>query len=272
MEVNKGMGAKHAVLFGGTGGIGRNLLSLLLHYGYRVTLAVRNTSHAYAITKQYSYKGSSFVDFIEVDLVDEQSIREFLIRFQPRELDLVIFASGVRGPSPLKDFNYDFEVNYVAPVSIGIDLLGRFPKLQVVNVTSSAAFRFRLNSPEFLFVKSNSNFGGNYAKSKLALVLASVCLSKMFPHSRIISVDPGSNKTKMTLSTEVPYILRFASTFFFSDPNVGASRIMNVILNTQIPSGTHINGNGKLRDLISYNNIINYVSKEISNGFPYMPQ
>lgn len=265
------MGMKHVILFGGTGGIGVNLLSMLIHGGYFVTLAVRNISKAEALVKQYSAEQQNLIELLQVDLEDEQSLKDFLLRFQLEHLEMVIFASGVRANNSSSNLNFDFAVNYIAPVTVGINLLERFPKLRVVNVTSSAAFRFKIESPKSLFAQSSSSFGGNYAKSKLALVLASGCLSRMYPDSQVISVDPGSNRTQMTLGQDAPLILRVAAATFFSNPNVGAKRIMSAILNDNIPSGAHVTGSGKLRDLKPYASLSKYVYNEISKGYPYMP-
>jgi NAD(P)-dependent dehydrogenase (short-subunit alcohol dehydrogenase family) len=265
------MGTKHVILFGGTGGIGENLLSLLVNRGYFVTLAVRNIAKAAVLVKQYSTEQQNSIELLQVNLEDEQSLKDFNLRFQSEQLEMVVFASGLRANNSSSNLNLDFAVNYVAPITIGISLLERFPKLRVVNVTSSAAFRFKLNSPKSLFAQSSSRFGGNYAKSKLALVLASGCLSKMYPDSQVISVDPGSNRTQMTLGQDAPLILRVAAATLFSNPNVGAKRIMNAILNNDIPSGAHVTGNGKLRDLAPYASLRNYVHIEISKGYPYMP-
>lgn len=265
------MGLKHVILFGGTGGIGRNLLSLLIHGGYFVTLAARDISNAEALLKKYSLEQQNLIELQRVDLGDEQSLKDFLLRFQPEDLEMIIFASGVRANNSSSNLNVDFAVNYVAPITIGINLIERFPELRVVNVTSSAAFRIKLDSPKSIFTQSSSSFGGNYAKSKLALVLATNCLSKMYPESQVISVDPGSNRTQMTLGQDAPFILRVAAATFFSNPKVGAKRIMKAILNNDISSGAHVNGNGKLRDLTPYANLSKYVISEISRGYPYMP-
>ena len=265
------MGTKHVILFGGTGGIGQNLLSLLIHSEYFVTLAARNIPKAEALVKHYSIEQQNLIEIQQVDLGDEQSLSNFLLRFQPEDLELIIFASGVRAKNFSSNLKFDFDINYITPIMVGINLLERFPKLRVVNVTSSAAFRFKLESPKSLFAQSSSSFGGNYAKSKLALVLASDCLAKMYPDSQVISVDPGSNRTQMTLGQDAPLILRVAAATFFSNPNIGAKRIMNAILNNNIPSGAHVNGNGKLRDLKPYATVSNYVNNEISKGYPYMP-
>jgi NAD(P)-dependent dehydrogenase (short-subunit alcohol dehydrogenase family) len=265
------MDRKHVLLFGGTGGIGVNLLSLLIQGGYFVTLAVRNISKAVALVKQYSADQQNLIELLQVDLEDEQSLKNFLLRFQSEHLEMVVFASGVRANSSSSNLNIDFTVNYVAPVEVGINLLERFPRLRVVNVTSSAAFRFKLESPKSLFIQSSSSFGGNYAKSKLALVLASGCLSRMYPDSQVVSVDPGSNRTQMTVGHDSPLILRVAARSFFSNPNVGAKRIMTVILNNDVPSGSHVNGRGKLRDLKRYDILSKYVQAEIFKGYPYMP-
>jgi NAD(P)-dependent dehydrogenase (short-subunit alcohol dehydrogenase family) len=244
---------------------------LLIHGEYFVTLAARNIPKAEALVKRYSIEQQNLIEIQQVDLGDEQSLSNFLLRFQPEDLELIIFASGVRANNSSSNLKFDFAINYITPITVGIKLLERFPKLRVVNVTSSSAFRFKLESPKSLFAQSSSSFGGNYAKSKLALVLASGCLSKMYPDSQVISVDPGSNRTQMTLGQDAPLILRVAAATFFSNPNVGAKRIMNAILNNNIPSGAHVNGNGKLRDLKPYATVSNYVNNEISKGYPYMP-
>lgn len=259
------------MLFGGTGGIGRKLLSLLLDNGFFVTLAVRNVPHAKSMFRQYLDDGLNQIEFVDVNLEREQSVKYFLERFHIEKLDAIIFASGVRGSSSSMGIKPDFEVNYVAPLTIGIHFLEKFPALRLINISSSAAFRFNLDSPKSLFVKGPSSFGGDYARSKLALTLASYSLSQMFPASHIISVDPGSNRTQMTLSRTAPLILRFAAAFF-SNPNVGAKRIMNAFLNKEVPSGTHINANGKYRNLTHYRDAVKYVHSEIRNGYPYMPR
>jgi short-subunit dehydrogenase len=265
------MNTKHAILFGATGGIGKNLLKLLLLEGYDVLLPVRDISLAEMNLQQCILGSQNSIKFTEIDLGDSHSIMDFILRFQEEEPNLLIFASGIRGANFPGDKNLDFEINYVAPLTIAIEFLRKFPSLSVINVTSSAAFRLKIGSPSALFHKKNSSFGGNYSKSKLALVLASSCLSKFYPESRIVSVDPGSNRTKMTLGNRAPLILRIAAMLFFSDPRVGADRVMNAILSNEITSGTHIAANGKARDIGGYKSLESYISLQIKKGFPYMP-
>jgi NAD(P)-dependent dehydrogenase (short-subunit alcohol dehydrogenase family) len=265
------MDTKHAILFGATGGIGQNLLELLLLEGYDVLLPVRNISLAELNLQKYILDSQNSVKFTQIDLGDSQSIKDFILRFQERQPSLLIFASGIRGANFLDNQNLDFEINYVAPLTIAIDFLTKFPSLSVINVTSSAAFRVKITSSSALFHKKNSSFGGNYAKSKLALVLASSCLSKLYPESRIISVDPGSNRTKMTLGHKAPLILRIAAMLFFSDPHVGADRVMNAIFSKDITSGAHITAKGKTRDMERYKSLLSFINLQIEKGFPYMP-
>ena len=262
------MNRKHVILFGATGGIGQKLLGLLLREGYDITLAVRSIPSAEVIFHHFIADTRNSIRLFQVDLADAQSIRDFLLRIEGERMDLLVFASGVRGDNST---NLDFEINYVAPITITCVFLRKFPFLTVINVTSGAAFRFRIDSPRELFHKSNSSFGGNYAKSKLALALASYCLSNEFPDSRIISVDPGSNRTKMTLGNGAPVVLRIAAKLFFPEPLVGAKRIMKVITSRDIPSGVHVTAKGKLHDLNPYKNLASYLTQQIDNGFPYMP-
>jgi NAD(P)-dependent dehydrogenase (short-subunit alcohol dehydrogenase family) len=262
---------KHVILFGATGGIGRNLLWLLLREGYYVTVAVRSIPSARVILRDSIRSKRDSVDFTHVDLREMKSIEEFVHRYKEERTDILVFCSGVRGANITKSSNVEFEVNYVAPIMIAIEFLKKNPEISIINVGSSAAFRVRLNKPSSIFHRSHSKFGGNYSKSKLALILASNCLSKKFPDSRIISVDPGSNRTKMTLGVEAPLILRIAAKFFFSDPSVGAERIMSVISSSEISSGAFLTSKGKIRDMRHYKDFLDYIDLEIANGFPYMP-
>ena len=265
------MNTKHAILFGATGGIGQNLLELLLLEGYDVLLPVRDISLAEANLQQCILGAQNSVEFTQIDLGDSHSIRGFILRFQERQPNLLIFASGIRGAHFPDKKNLDFEINYIAPLTIAIEFLRKIPSLSVINVTSSAAFRLKIGSPSALFQKKNSSFRGNYAKSKLALVLASSCLSTLYPDSRVISVDPGSNRTKMTLGNKAPLILRIAAMLFFSDPRVGAERVMDAIFSKDITSGTHITPKGRTRDMERYKILESYINLQIKKGFPYMP-
>jgi NAD(P)-dependent dehydrogenase (short-subunit alcohol dehydrogenase family) len=266
------MSRRHAILFGSTGGIGLKLLELLLSNDFDITLPVRDTNSARKWFESISIKTKNAITLVHVQLEEEKSIKEFLVNFKEENLSCLIFASGVRGQTTTENINLDFEINYVAPVAISIEMLKKFPRLTVINVTSSAAFRLKLDSPKDLFVKSELQFHGNYAKSKLALVLASKCLAKMYPESRVISVDPGDNRTKMTLGRGSPWLLRFVAKFFFPNPSVGAHRVFKNVLDDNLISGSHITAKDKVMDTKRYEHVTHYVFRQILSGFPYMPR
>lgn len=262
------MSKRHAILFGATGGIGKNLLNLLGREGYEVTVAVRNIPLAREVLKNLILEFENQVTFAEINLANSISVKNFVKKYKNTKTDILIFASGVRGSNSKKHIEY--EVNYISPIAIASEFLNLQPTLSIINVTSSAAFRIYRNSPNSIFISDNSKFGGNYAKSKLALVLATMCLSEMYPDSRVISVDPGSNRTKMTLSKNAPFLLRVASFIFFTKPLIGANRIMDAINSLEFPSGVHINANGKIRDMSKFKNHKLHIEAQIKKGFPYM--
>lgn len=64
-----------------------------------------------------------------------------------------------------------------------------------------------LDIPDLKHPKKFVKLTGSYLYSKLALVLMMNHLSAENPEVRIISADPGGNKTNMTSSEAVPFFM-----------------------------------------------------------------
>lgn len=88
---------------------------------------------------------------------------------------------------------------------------------------------------------------GPYFKSKLALTQITNNLAKNEAWSkvRILNVDPGPNKTKMTKGSAMPAWLLPLRNLYFPSPTVGAKKLYNAAFLEELQgkTGVYVSGN-----------------------------
>jgi short-subunit dehydrogenase len=100
------MTGKHAVIFGATSGIGKELSKLLIADGYTVVITGRRQENLEAIKasnpKQYIAKQHDITDVASTDVLFKELIAEL------KTIDLIVCSSGVGGAN----YNLEWQIEY----------------------------------------------------------------------------------------------------------------------------------------------------------------
>ena len=98
--------SKHAVVFGATSGIGKELSKLLVADGYKVLITGRRLEKLEALKaenpQQYIIKQHDVTDIESSDILFKEIIDTL------KTIDLVVYSSGVGGPN----YNLDWQIEY----------------------------------------------------------------------------------------------------------------------------------------------------------------
>jgi len=216
------------IITGGHSGIGLELTKKLVTEGHQLGLIVRTikrTENMPDFVKNYGH-----ISYFEADLSNQKSILEVAKQISEKwdKVDVLFNNAGV-----LLDANYDspqgnemhFEVNTLAPYVLTHalkPLLDHSENPSVVNtVTGGMHAQSKLDTSLFIQPTRFIKLFGAYMQSKLALVLFMNELAQKWQNIRIVNVDPGPNKTKMTQESGMPRWLLPLRNLFFQKPRKG---------------------------------------------------
>ena len=240
------------IITGGHSGIGLELTKQLVTEGHTLGLVVRSMSRVEKlpeIVKNYGH-----ITYFEADLSNQKSILDVAknISNQWNKIDVLYNNAGV-----LLDANYDspqgnelhFEVNTLAPIILSHGLKHLLDKSEnpiIVNtVTGGMHQQRKLDTTTFINPIKFTKLLGAYMQSKLALAIWMNELAKSWKNIRIINVDPGPNKTKMTKGDGMPSWLLPLRNLFFSKPTKGGNLLYQGAFDNkhQGKSGVYLSGN-----------------------------
>jgi NAD(P)-dependent dehydrogenase (short-subunit alcohol dehydrogenase family) len=200
----------------GNTGIGKEtILQLAKHSPGRIYLAARNAAKAEAAIREIKCAVSNAqVEFLELDLSSCTSIRRAASEFLRKEqrLDILINNAGILGLPAIETtegYDIQFGTNYVGPhllTKLLIPILlkttqlhGLEPKgVRIINVSSAG----HAACPPSGIVFDDINQGKahsltRYAQSKLANILETRELARLYPSITSVSVHPGVVLTQL---------------------------------------------------------------------------
>lgn len=222
------------IITGGHSGIGLELTKLLLKDKHRIGLILRSEKRKTDTLKILGNPEN--LDFFFADLSNQNAVLKVAKAIKDRwnYVDGLFNNAGV-----LMDQAYysehgnemHFEVNTLAAYSLSLHLKPAFAAAKVgkpfiVNTVTGGLHKYdqldidHLKQPE-KFVKLT----GSYMQSKLALALMMNHLAKDWTDVRIVNVDPGPNKTKMTSGPGMPKWLLVVRNLLFPKPIKGAKKL-----------------------------------------------
>ena len=247
-----------ALITGANSGIGLELTKILIKNNWNVIALIRSSfPEDYEIDLGIKSKK---IKVYNCDLSDFKLLKKSLLDIEENEeyIDVIFNNAGVmlgyRANSP-QNRDLHFEINTVVPYLISrhlIKLLKKGNKKLIINTSSNLLLNIKsvslsdLESP-----RKYTKLFGPYAKSKLALSLWVQFCSNRFDEEgiKIFSICPGTNKTKMTGGSGLPFILKPIRHLFFPHPRNGANIIYRALQNADnIPSGSFLFKN-KVRSL-----------------------
>ncbi len=204
------LAGKHALLTGGTGGIGKELARGLVSRGARVVLACRDVARGEAVAQELGGgalgRSSDSIVVRVVDLAELASVRE-LARWAAAELprlDLLIHGAAVwprQRRLSADGHELTFAVNHLAPFALTTALLPLLhrSRARVVTVSSGLHARGKLAWDDLM--QSKGGFNGNraYQQSKLANVMFALALArKSAGQLTSNALHPGVVRTALT--------------------------------------------------------------------------
>lgn len=257
---------KVAVVTGANTGLGFATSAGLAKAGYTVVLACRSEAKAKAAMDRIRGKvPAAKLDFIALDLIDRDSVRDFAETFSERydHLNVLVNNAGVMGPpytiTP-NNLELQFDANHIGHFLLTSLLLGRLDQdyeTRIVNVSSLAATR---DEADIYF--DNLNFNGNYAEgwqlygltgmvaycqSKFANILFTLELKDRLAaagkHIKAVVVHPGVASTD--LSRNMPIHIRLLAPILSRFMNMassaeGAEPSLYAALNDDVEAGDFI--------------------------------
>lgn len=204
---------KTALITGANKGIGFEVAKQLLNKGYFVFLSSRDLEKATIATKQLKSEGFSNLDFIQLDVTDDNSVNNARIELGKKieVLDVLINNSGINGiefegntpimhtstHTGINKFKEVFDVNLFGVIRVTqafLDLLKKSSEPRIVNVSSSQGSLTLHSNPDFIHYKHK---GVVYQTSKAALNMYTIVLAyelRDLPF-KVNAVSPGSTKT-----------------------------------------------------------------------------
>jgi NAD(P)-dependent dehydrogenase (short-subunit alcohol dehydrogenase family) len=245
--------AHTALITGANSGIGLELTQKLLGEGWDVIALIRSDFvDETPVISQAQRDGRLRV--YHADLSDSVSLRQGLAGITAHEQHIDILFNNAAAATG--DIRYSpqgcemhFEVNTVVPYIITRTmqpLLRKGTLKTVINTSSNALLYIRQFDLERLMHPTRYQaIIGPYGASKLGLSLWTHALAPALAEEgiEIRSVNPGANKTKMTLNPTAPLWMRLLRTLRFTPPSVGASRLYDAALGRwQGQSGIFVHG------------------------------
>ncbi len=198
---------KTAIVTGANTGIGLETAVDFAQRNGRVILACRNQAKGEAAVEEVKKRsGNNNVTFMELDLASLESVRGFcaLVLDSEAQIDILVNNAGVMACPPTKTvdgFEMQFGVNHLGHfllTNLLLDRLKQAPSARIVNVSSSAHKRGKINFDDINSTKNYSPWGA-YSQSKLANILFTRSLTKRLEGTNVTAnaLHPGVIKTEL---------------------------------------------------------------------------
>ncbi|MEM1121642.1 MAG: SDR family NAD(P)-dependent oxidoreductase [Bacteroidota bacterium] len=222
----------HYLLTGGHSGMGLALTQKLLAEGHTIGLIVRSESRKEQVQKLFPSEAT--LEIFVADLGKRKQIANLAQQIQTNwnKIDGLFNNAGLLlDKLYFSDYGNELqlEVNAISPYLLTQALLPVLAKGEnpfVVNTaTSGLDSKKSINIPAFKKPKKFTKLLGSYLDSKLMMVLLMNHLSNEQPNLRIVSVNPGAIKTKMTAGSGMPFWLKPIRNLFFKSPEYGAQNL-----------------------------------------------
>lgn len=244
------------IITGGHTGMGLELTKLLLSEGHQLGLIVR--SEARKKTTQSLFKKENSVSVFVADLAKRDEIERVAAEIKNRwpKIDGLFNNAGVLlDKLYYSDYGNELqlEVNAISPYLLTKalkPLLDKADRPVVVNTATAGLHNKKsMDVAAFKQPQKFTKLLGSYIDSKLTLVQLMNYLDEQWDGVRIVNVDPGAIKTKMTSGDGMPFWLRPIRNLFFKSPETGARNIYDAAFNVKSSeSGIYVTG-GQVKPL-----------------------
>lgn len=212
--------SKLAIITGGTKGIGKEIVNILVSCNYDVHILARDVTAMKELKKTHKKK----VNYTYCDLTHPKQIIKVVEKLKYNEIDLLINNAGVYHRKVFKKYGieYNFLINHLSHYILTKEILKKSKVRRVVNVSSSAMYcvnDFKYKKYDFLM--------DNYGRSKLCNALHSLYLKSVGVES--VCVHPGiipSGLFDNTWYGTFVKIFKLMFPFLFYSPREGALNVV----------------------------------------------
>jgi len=239
------------LITGGHSGMGLALTKKLLAESHHIGLIVRSEKRKAETLELFPHKSN--LEIFVADLSKRDEIKHVVdeIKLTWEYVDGLFNNAGVLlDKLYLSDYGNELqlEINAISPYLLTKALLPLLEKAEepfVVNTaTGTLEGKKSLDIPAFKKPKKFTKLMGSYMDSKITMVTLMNHLASQYAKVRIVHVDPGAIKTKMTSGSGMPLLLKPIRNIFFKSPEYGAANLYNGAFGKDFQnSGLYISGN-----------------------------
>ena len=251
------MTSKNILLTGGHSGMGLELTKMLIDEGHKIGLIVRNEKRKNDAIEELS-NSSKQIDFFFADLSKREDIQRVAkdIKTSWTKIDIIFNNAGVLlDKLYFSDYGNELqlEINAISPYLLTKELLPILEKSQnalVVNTaTSGLQNKKTIDIPNFKKPKKFTKLTGSYLDSKFMMVLLMNYLDSKNKNIRVISVNPGAIKTKMTAGDGMPFWLKPIRNLLFKSPKKGAQNLYDAAFSEKLNGNGIYISDGKVKEM-----------------------
>ncbi|MEM9361445.1 MAG: SDR family NAD(P)-dependent oxidoreductase [Bacteroidota bacterium] len=223
---------KNILLTGGHSGMGLELTKMLKDEGHKIGLILRNEKRKNDAIRELG--DSSQMDFFFANLSKREDIKRVSVDIKTvwTKIDVIFNNAGVLlDQLYFSDYGNELqlEINALSPYLLTQELLPLLGKAQNPLVVSTATAGLQnkrsIDIQSFKKPKKFTKLTGSYMDSKLTMVLLMNDLNSKNENLRIVNVDPGVIKTKMTAGDGMPSWLKPIRNLLFKSPKEGAQKL-----------------------------------------------
>jgi retinol dehydrogenase 12 len=231
------MSKKRCLITGATAGIGEVAAIALAKDNYDVVIVGRNESKCKAtLAKMKETGGTGDLDYLVADLSSRKSVLELADEYREKYdgLDILINNAGAvffKDERSADDLEMTWALNHFGYFWLTeslLDLIARSSAARIINVSSDAHKRARLNRSQCID-KVNRVPYFTYGNSKLANLLFTFELARKFEGKRVTvnALHPGMVATNFGANNGIPgRIFNLLTCFFAISSEAGARTII----------------------------------------------
>ncbi|XP_016351687.1 retinol dehydrogenase 11-like [Sinocyclocheilus anshuiensis] len=242
MDVKR-LDGKTVLITGGNSGIGKETAVLLALRGARVIIACRDEEKARKAVREIKARSHNMnVLYMEVDLANMRSIREFSKTFLQKEKRLDILINNAGMPSVLDwtddDFSMCFGVNHLGHFLLTNLLLPRLKESSPSRVITLTCSSYKYQKLDFQDLNYNLFPFFTYCRSKLANIYFTQELAHMMEGKGVTAyaVHPGYVQSNWTCHYSVLFriLVQVVMFMFFVSCEAGAQTVVYCAVSDEV--------------------------------------
>lgn len=242
MDVKR-LDGKTVLITGGNAGIGKETAVALALRGARVIIACRDEEKAKKAVREIKARSHNMnVLYMEVDLANMKSIRDFGKTFLQREKRLDILINNAGMPSVLDwtddNFSMCFGVNHLGHFLMTNLLLPRLKESSPSRVITLTCSSYKYQKLDFQDLNYNLFPFFTYCRSKLANIYFTQELARMMEGKGVTAyaVHPGYVQSNWTCHFSVLYriVMQVVMFMFFVSCETGAQTVVYCAVSDEV--------------------------------------